>query len=256
MSKKPIRKKKEIAPASDSWMDENLPSTAIAYEDVDELEEGFREQLATNPKYSLEIDPGNRYGFSKKESDFIKHMIQYKNVQFVSTVLMDIPVEEGIEIYNKYDVQSEIKRINLALYARRFATKMADLDQIGGYLTSGLKDDNVPVADRWSPKEKLTAAKLLMQLNGMRRKGLESPMIIEGVEIQKDLEKLSPNDLKQLIEYNDEEALAKDKLIEIINEGDLLSFEEIKNLKMMSLEELEDLAEKVAGGEEDGEEDD
>lgn len=242
----------------DQWLDDtpkNTP-TAIAYDDVDRIEDGFKELLQTDPKYSLEIDPEHKYYFGQKEIDFIKHMIQYKNVQFVTTVLMNISLEEGVEIYKRYDVQSEIKRINLAMYARRFATKMADLDALGGYLTSGLIDENVPVADRWTPKDKLAATKLLMTLNAMKRKGLEAPMVIEGVEIQRDLERLSPNELKQLIEYNGEEAEEKEKLIELINIDGLLSMEEIKNLRMMSLEELQNLAETVAGGLEDAESDD
>lgn len=242
----------------DPWI-ESKPADApmsIAYEDVDRLEEGFRETLKTDPKYSLDIDPEGKYHFSKAETDFIKHMVQYKNVQFVTTVLMNIPLQDGVDIYKRYDVQSEIKRINLAMYARRFATKMADLDALGGYLTSGLIDDNVPVADRWSPKDKLTATKLLMTINSMKRKGLESPMVIDGVEIQKDLAQLSPNELKQLIEINEEGAEDKERLINLINEDGLLSMEELKNLRMMSLEELQNLAETIVGGLEDGEGDD
>ena len=228
--------------------------TNVTYEDMDNLEEEFQEAIKTDPKYSLQVDPLKKYDFSMKEIDFINHMIQYKNVQFVSTVLMNIPIEEGVEIYKKYDVQCEIKRINLALYARRFATKMADLDRLGGYLTSGLIDDNVPVADRWGPKEKLTASKLLITLNMLKKKSLNSPQVVEVVEIQKDLEKLSPNELKQLIEYNDDENIEKEKLISLINEDGLLTMEELKNLRLMTLEELKDLVETITEGELDTDE--
>ena len=229
--------------------------TTIDYEDMDRLEDDFQEMIKTDPKYSLEIDPLGKYNFSEKELDFIAYMIQYRNVQFVTTVLMNIPLEEGVEIYKSYNVQAEIKRINIAMYARRFATKMADLDQLGGYLTSGLIDENMPIAERWGPKEKLTAAKLLINLNILKKKSLNSPQVVEVVEIQKDLEKLSPNELKQLIEYNDDENLEKEKLIEIINEDNLLSMEELKNLRMMTIEELEDLVITITKGEEDDEED-
>lgn len=247
------KKKDELDP----WL-QDQPKTgpgSVSYEDVDRIDEGFRETLKTDPKYSLEIDPLHRYGFDSKTEDLIKWMVQYKNVQFVSTVLLNIPIEEGIEIYKRYDVQSEIKRLNMAVYARRFATKMADLDALGGYLTSGLIDENVPVADRWSPKDKLTATKLLMTLNSMKRKGYEDPVAVETIEVQKDLAKLSPNDLKQLIEFNEEEEGEKDRLVDLINADGLLSMEELKNLRAMSLEELTDLANTVTGGLEDGESD-
>lgn len=231
--------------------------TTVGYEEIDNLEENFQEMLNTDPKYSLTVDPEGRYNFTETEHDFIENMIQYKNVQFVSTVLMNISLEEGVEIYKNYNVQAEIKRINLAMYARRFATKMADLNQLGGYLTSGLIDDNVPVADRWGPKEKLAASKLLINLNMIKRTAVDRPDVVEVVEIQKDLEKLSPNELKQLIEYNDEENLEKEKLIDLINEDGLLTMEEIKNLRVMSIEELQNLLETITEGEldNDGEED-
>ena len=237
--------------------DTAVSAADIGYDDMDNVEANWQEVLRTDPKYSLQIDPTNRYNFTEQETDFISYMIQYKNVQFVSTVLMNIPLEEGVNIYKKYDVQQEIKRINLAMYARRFATKMADLDQLGGYLTSGLIDENVPVAERWSAKEKITASKLLMTLNMLKQKAVNKPEVVEVVEIQKDLEKLSPNELKQLIEYNDDENLEKEKLIELINEDGLLTMEELKNLRMMSVEELQDLLSTITEGEieDDGEED-
>lgn len=236
--------------------DSEMSATDIGYEEMDNLEDNWQQIIRTDPKYSLQIDPTNRYDFTEQEKDFISNMIQYRNVQFVSTVLMNIPLEEGVNIYKKYDVQQEIKRINLAMYARRFATKMADLDQLGGYLTSGLVDENVPVTERWSAKEKITATKLLVTLNMLKQKAVNKPEIVEVVEIQKDLEKLSPNELKQLIEYNDDENLEKEKLIDLINEDGLLTMEEIKNLRMMSINELQDLLSTITEGELEEDEED
>jgi len=221
------------------------PNNKIEYHEINNLENNFYELLNTDPKYSLEVDPTNRYNFTENEKEFVEQMVQYKNVQFVSTVLLNIPLEEGVEIYKSYNVQQEIKRINLAMYARRFATKMADLEQLGGFLTSGLIDENVPVSERWGPKEKLTATKMLINLNVLKKETLNRPYIIEEVEIQKDLDKLSPNDLKRLIEYNDEDDEEKNKLIDFINKDGLLSLEELKNLKIMTISELEELADLV-----------
>lgn len=230
-------------------------ATTINYEDISNLEQGFQELIQTDPKYSLEVNPEGKYDLSEQEVDFIQQMVQYRNVQFVSTVLMNIPLEEGVEMYKRYAVQSEIKRINLAMYARRFATKVADLDQIGGFLTSGLIDDNVPVAERWAPKDKLTASKLLININVLKKKAFNKPEVIDEIEIQKDLDQLSPNDLKKLIEFNDDENLEKEKLIDIINEDGLLSVEELKNLRLMTIEELTELVETITEGELENEED-
>lgn len=222
------------------------PNNKIEYHEVNNLEENFYELLNTDPRYSLEVDPTNRYNFTDTEKDFISQMVQYKNVQFVSMVMLNIPLEEGVELYKSYNIQQEIKRINLAMYARRFATKMADLDQLGGFLTSGLIDENIPVSERWGPKEKLTATKMLINLNVLKKESLHRPDVIEEIEIQKDLDKLSPNDLKRLIEYNEEEnEEEKQKLIDIINQDNMLTMEELKNLKVMSISELEELADLV-----------
>lgn len=223
------------------------PKNPIQYYEVNNLEQNYYALLNTDPKYSLSVDPENKYHFDDKEKDFILQMVQYKNVQFVSTVMLGIPLEEGVELYKSYDIQQEIKRINLAMYARRFATKMADLDQLGGFLTSGLIDENVPVSERWGAKEKLTATKMLINLNMLKKESLNNPPIIEAVEIQKDLEKLNPREIQRLIEYNDEDENEeeKERLIDIINQDNMLSMEELKNLQIMTIEELQELADIV-----------
>ena len=226
------------------------------YEDITDLEQGFQELIKTDPKYSLSVDPQGIYNFSEKEVDFIEQMVQYKNVQFVSAVMLNIPVEEGVAIYKSYKVQCEIKRINKAMYARRFARNMADLNELGGFLTSAITDENVPIADRLSPKDKLTAAKLLMNINILKQKAVDDPEIVEVVEVQKDLEKLNPNDLKKLIEFNDTNDEEKEKLIALINEDNMLTMEELKNLRLMTIDELKELLMVITEKEiDDGKED-
>ena len=236
--------------------DDNPDPTAIGYGEMHKVEDDFQLKLREDPKYSLEVDPTGRYNFTDEEIDFVNYMIQYKNVQFVTTVLMNIPLEKGVELYKRYDILSEIKRINLAMYARRFATKMADLDQIGGFLTSGLIDDNVPIAERWGAKEKITASKLLINLNMLKVKALNKPEVVDVIEVQKDLDKLTPKELENLIEMNDEGNEDKEKLISIINEDNMLSMEELKNLRTMTIEELQDLVNTITEGELDEDEED
>ena len=134
--------------------DKKVDSPNISFSEVKAVEEGFKNELETNPKFSLEVDPGNLYNFTPLEKKFIKGMVDYKSLKFVTGMLLNIDFEDGVEMYNSYAVQEEIKRINLAMYARRFCSKMADLDSLGGYLTTAITDENVPVADILTGKEK------------------------------------------------------------------------------------------------------
>lgn len=224
-------------------------SNDIGFDEMGEAQEKFKELVETDPKYSLSIDPLGVCDFTDEEADFIAYMIQYKNVQFVTTVLMNLSLQKGVEIYKSYKVQEEIKRLNRALYARRLTGSMATLDQIGSYLTSGLLDENVPIADRWSAKEKIAASSLLVKLNILKKNAVNEPKVLEVIEVQRDLEKLNPNDIKKLIEMNDEGNSEKEKLIDIINEDGLLSMEEVANLRSMPLKDLQDLVDTITKGE-------
>ena len=220
--------------------------------EIKEVEKGFNEALETDPRFSLEVDPTNQYNFTDIERDFIEQMVQYKNLKFVGNIMLDISFEEALKIYKKYNVQNEIKRINLALYARRFATKMADLDMLGGYLTTALTDENVPVADRLSGKDKLMAVRLLIDINQLKQDMIEKPEIIDVIDVEEDLKKLSVKNIQNLIEnsVNDDKVVKKkEDLINEIDKDNLLSPEELTYLRNQSIEELEKLLKEVNKGE-------
>ena len=44
------------------------------------IEESYLKELDTNPKYSLEVDPLDKYHFCDAQKDFIKFYCDYKNV--------------------------------------------------------------------------------------------------------------------------------------------------------------------------------
>lgn len=220
--------------------------------EIKEVEKGFNEVLETDPRFSLEVDPTNQYNFTDVERDFIEQMVQYKNLKFVGNIMLDISFEEALKIYKKYNVQNEIKRINLALYARRFATKMADLDMLGGYLTTALTDENVPVADRLSGKDKLMAVRLLIDINQLKQNMIEKPEIIDVIDVEEDLKKLSVKNIQNLIEnsVNDDKVVKKkEDLINKIDKDNLLSPEELTYLRNQSVEELEKLLKEINKGE-------
>ena len=156
-----------------------------------QIEQEFASELDTNPQFSLEVDPLRQYDLDEIDVEFIQHMVQYKNIRFVGTVLMKLDEDEALNIYKKYAVQQEIKRINLAMYARRFCSKMADLDALGGYLTTALTDENVPIADRLSGKDKLTAVRLLMELNALKMEAWERPEVVDVVAVEAEIKKLN-----------------------------------------------------------------
>ena len=224
----------------------------MAINEMKEVEKGFNEVLETDPRFSLEVDPTNQYNFTDIERDFIEQMVQYKNLKFVGNIMLDISFEEALKIYKKYNVQNEIKRINLALYARRFATKMADLDMLGGYLTTALTDENVAVADRLSGKDKLMAVRLLIDINQLKQNMIEKPEIIDVIDVEEDLKKLSVKNIQNLIEnsVNDDKVVKKkEDLINEIDKDNLLSPEELTYLRNQSIEELEKLLKEVNKGE-------
>ena len=223
----------------------------ISLNEVKTIENEFGEELVTNPKFSLQVNPEGLYNFTEQEIEFIQNMVQYKNVKFVSEVLLKIPLEEGLKLYKQYNVQEEIKRINLSLYARRFYTKMADLDQLGGYLTTALTDENVVVADRLDAKDKLKAAQLLIELNKLKMDIIENPDVIDVSEVETDIRNLSVKQIENLIENSEEidkTIEKKTELINFIDKDNLLTSEEIVYLKSLSINELEKLVKEIKGG--------
>lgn len=220
----------------------------IKYQEVETISNNLIDELDNDPRYSLEIDPLNIYNFSPFELDFIQYMIEYKNVKFVATILMNIELDEGLELYKKYAIKQEIKRISLALFARRFKTKMADLDALGGYLTTAITDEFVPEGEKLSPKDKLEATRLLMKINQIKMDMIDHPEVVDVSVIEADIKNLKTNDIKQLISNEVESAKDKEKKEEIISEldpDDLLSTEEKTYLRSSPLSSLEKLKEEI-----------
>ena len=223
----------------------------MSFNQVRELENEFKVELETNPKFSLDVDPLRQYDFTNLEVDFINFMVQYKNIKFVARLLLDIDEKEAIEIYKKYEVQEEIKRINLAMYARRFCSKIADLDALGGYLTTALTDENVPIADRLSGKDKLIAVRLLMELNQIKSDMITKPEVIDVVAVEAEIKKLNIKDIEKLIENSEDDdkiIQKKNEIISKIDKDGLLSSEEITYLKTQSIEELNKLLKEIEKG--------
>ena len=72
---------------------------ALHYSDEEmfKLEEGYYDQLEKNPKYSLQIDPENKYNMGEIQRKFIANYVQFKNVPLASK-LTGIDEAMGLEI--------------------------------------------------------------------------------------------------------------------------------------------------------------
>ena len=214
---------------------------------VDKLQEDYIREIQTNPKYSLNIDPQNKYKFTQEQVDFIKNYIQFKSIA-TACELSKIDKDKGKEYFSDYNIQKEIKRIYMALYQRQFANKLLNLDQLGGYLTSLLTDDYIPLADQLSTNDKLKVVDLIIKLNQLKSNGMEKPEIIIEKDINTEIKNLSVEAIKDLLEQKNKK---KDK-IDLVNEIDkenILSLEEKAYLESLSTTELLKMLNDIKKGE-------
>lgn len=211
-----------------------------------ELETSYLHELDVNPKYSLEVDPENKYGLTEEEKQFIRLYVDYKSIGTVAE-FMDIKTETARAYYLSYKCQQEIRRINLALYQRQFAARLLNLDEIGGYLTSILTDSFVPEADRLKPKEKLEVAKMIIDINKLKIDSMHQPEILMVKELDSEIKNLSISTIKRLI-YEDNSMHDKNNVIAEIDNDIALLPEETALLSTLPTNELLDLIESTNKG--------
>lgn len=219
----------------------------INYNEMDKVQENFNELIETDPQYSLQIDPTNKYHFTQDEKDFIQLSIQYKSAKIVTEAL-GIDYKEYALMNARFPIREEIKRINKVIYQYQFSNKMLNLDQVGGYLTSLLTDDFVPLDDRLKTKDKVQVAKMIADINKLKMDAMNKPTVLEPIEIEEKLEKLSVASIKQLLISNanpSKELSEKNAIIDQINEDKLLTAEEIAVLRNSSLTELMEMLDEI-----------
>ena len=213
--------------------------------EAEELESGYMKELETNPKYSLEVDPENKYEWTDEEKKFVQLYVDYKSIPTVAE-FMNIKVEVARAYYLSYKCQQEIRRINLALYQRQFASRLLNLEEIGGYLTSLLTDSYVPNADQLKPKDKLEVAKMIIDINKLKIDSLHQPEILMVKELDSEIKNLSISTIKRLL-YEDKNMREKNNIIATYEEN--LLPEESALLSTLPTSELLDLIESTNKGE-------
>lgn len=207
----------------------------VVEEKAQKLQQDYFDELENNPKYSLEVDPENKYNMSETQKMFIKQYVDTKNIS-TAAYLAGIDNEVAKAYYIAYNSQLEIRRINMAMYQRQFKTKLLSLDEIGGYLSSLLTDSNVAEADRLKTTDKLRVAQMLIDLNVTKINALQNPELIIHKDIDNQLKSLSLSTIKDLLNHTDK-PVDNDIIYEVTN-NDNLTPEESAYLSTLSTNEL------------------
>lgn len=219
----------------------------ISVEEVPQLQAEYQHELDTRPEFSLEPDPERKYKMTTVQKDFIKYYVQFKSINTAGK-LCGIQPDEARQIFVSWQTQSEIRRINRALYHRQFMSKMLSIDQLGGYLTSLLTDENVPLADQLRTPEKLRVVDMLLKLNEMKRDGFENPSELAEKDIEVEIKQLSIETIQRLLLTS---ATVKDKNAAIakLSEDKQLTIEEKAYLATLPLKDLLEMINDKKGGE-------
>lgn len=186
--------------------------------------------LATDSKYSLIVDENNVYKWTDIQKKFLEYYIQTKSLK-TSCLMSGYPETEASVFLLSFDAQKEIRRINQAMTQLQFQNKMADLHEIGGYLTSLLQGYSTQ-CDQLNMQEKMQVVDMLLKIHKLELEAIKEPQTIIAKDLNVDFSKLSIKTLKTLLDNYENQDVDN-----IINSN--LTPEEIANLKAQSKEIIE-----------------
>lgn len=208
--------------------------------DVIKLSQELKGSIDSNIQYSLEVDPSDTYQMTDTEKEFVKYYVNYRSIGTVATML-NMEIKEAVEIFKKYSVQQEIRRIYRALTVRQFQNKTLTISEIKSFLSSLITDDFVPEADRLKTMDKVRVAQTLIGLNDINRFAFDDPNAVVVKDFEEEVKELSTEQIKQLIDIDTSNSALidkKDKLIEQIKMLRDVSPEEATYLKTLSIKTL------------------
>ena len=224
----------------------------VEFHELSVLDKSYLERLDADKRLSLKIDPENLYNFDEEHMQFIYYYMQHRNVPLAAK-LAGINENKGIQLFREHAVREELDRLTIALYARTFSTKMLGLEEIGGYL-SAIVTDQVPDVDKLSTKDKIPVLKMLVDLNVLRKDGYENPQVIEAVQFEEEINKMSVKAIKHMIDASyDTSEVEKEDLIKSLNVDGSLSESDIEFLRTMSKEDLLKLVNELSDPEKEKE---
>ena len=204
------------------------------------LEQKYSNEIENNIDYSLDIDPLNKYHFTEKQKKFIKFYLDFKSVASAAE-LANIDIDTAKEYFVSRSIQEEINRLSLAMYHRQFRTKMIGLDSIGGYLTSLLIDNNVPLVDRLKTTEKLQVVRMLIDLNKFKIESFINPEVLMTKDIESELKNLSIDSIKSLLNNSKQNK----NTIRNVDYEEVLTDEEQQYLQSLDSTQLLELLESI-----------
>lgn len=132
-----------------------------ALRSLDEDCEEFREYASS---LEFHIDTQNEYFMTDVQKEFVLLYTQYHD-PFVVGEMLHLTLEETFEVWSNYYVKRALEQLGKIMFYKQLAIKLDSIDELGGYLTSLLTDQNIPECDKLSPKEKLSICDLIIKLN-------------------------------------------------------------------------------------------
>lgn len=211
-----------------------------------ELIQGLSED-ERNALYVLDRDDEG-YAFTDLEKKFVANWIEFKNLVVVSS-MMGITQKESASLLSNGHIRKEIDRISQARVKFRFARRILTLDECEAYLTTSITDEGVGIADQLNSKDKLSAMKLLLEVKQLKADSLVNPTIVSNLPDEKDLDRLSVEDVKECIarvETRKSEIEGSIAVRQTISSQlDNISDSEKKDIESMSEEELTKILDNI-----------
>ena len=211
------------------------------------LTESLSAELETNPEFSLDVDPTDKYSMSDEQKTFIKNYVEFKSIPMAAE-LSGLDIDTAKAYFVAYSSQQEIRRINRAMYQRQFSHKLLTIDELGGYLSSLITDENVPLADRVKTMDKVRIAQMLIDLQTYKNEGIDDPSKIIDADIEGEIKELSVKSIKLLIAQNNKKKDEKKKNEAIKSASSMLSPEEEVFLKTLPTKDILNLIEETSKG--------
>ena len=220
---------------------------------VREGQEQLMDAFETDPAFSLDPDPTGVLGLTESQKKFITCYGEFHSIPLASQ-MAGITEEEGRDCYFDPVCKSERQRINRVKNYRRFSRRLLTIDEIGGYLTSLLTDEDIGGGDTLTAKDKLQVTRQIIDINKLKAEAYNNPRIIENVEFtESEMQDLTPEDLKNLIEATkkgkQDTTAEKGKLINELNEDSTFDGVELEYLWSCSIKELQQLLDEKKGRE-------
>lgn len=131
--------------------------------------------------------------------DFI--LVYYQSGNLVATTkCLNISIEDAVSIYKEPRVQEVLRELNLERHRLMFSQKMLNLEEIGSYLSNVILDTNISDDNKLSARDKLDAAKLLLEVHNTINNSLSDPVTLNNYEIlDMQFKDLSVNTIKSLL---------------------------------------------------------